>query len=552
MKSIAKWMPCILCLCFSTLAVAKTLDDYMSEAQQLKEAGTMDKAIELLNEAIKEYPDSARTYITLGTYLGERVQKLKDFSAMFPAISQIFMLWDKALELEPHNFEARFQRGAWAVSIPKFMGQLEKGIEDMQFITSTLEQSPDPAAQELLIQALYYMAIGTQRTGEYTKAKQLFNKVIDRAPETEFAVRAQTAVENITVVERWLQKRAEGERPDDRLVQTLKAQLEGKPDDYATLLSLGKAYFSANKYDRALTVFKKAATLKDNDAELYKLIAQTYEKIASSGYDPRIIVDTDFLTDIAFESIKMLDKAIALAPDDLELRLARATAGIEMPFFVGRLDQSLLDLTLITKSDAPDEIKAQAKYLLGVGYKKKAMSQWIEVVSAYPDASAAQFVFQELYPHVDRLNVAEQKIPYVSIDFILGFKDELAPQTAVWVEDLQGNYIATVYVSGFSGHAKAKQVNLPIWSNKSEFMAVDGVTGASIDLGHHILVWNTKDFRDKRVPEGDYQIHIEVAFWPSMQYQHVEAPIRIGKKEDHALVEEGNLIPYLEVKYKNK
>ena len=135
------------------------------------------------------------------------------------------------------------------------------------------------------------------------------------------------------------------------------------------------------------------------------------------------------------------------------------------------------------------------------------------------------------------------------MDFILGFRDELAPQTAVWVDDKEGNFVRTIYVSGFSGYAKEKQVNLPMWTNSSKFADVDGVTSTSIDLGHHIYVWDLKDTSGKKVKSGEYIVKVETAYWPSMQYQQVEVPIKIGKKEKRVVVEEGNLIPYLEVKY---
>jgi hypothetical protein len=51
------------------------------------------------------------------------------------------------------------------------------------------------------------------------------------------------------------------------------------------------------------------------------------------------------------------------------------------------------------------------------------------------------------------------------------------------------------------------------------------------------------------VKPGVYKILVEVAFWPSMQYQRAEAMITLGKKDASTLVQEGNLLPYLEVKY---
>ena len=48
---------------------------------------------------------------------------------------------------------------------------------------------------------------------------------------------------------------------------------------------------------------------------------------------------------------------------------------------------------------------------------------------------------------------------------------------------------------------------------------------------------------------GEYIVKVEVNYWPSGEYQMVSAKIKIGKESDRAVVEEENLIPYLEVKY---
>ena len=125
----------------------------------------------------------------------------------------------------------------------------------------------------------------------------------------------------------------------------------------------------------------------------------------------------------------------------------------------------------------------------------------------------------------------------------------MAPQSAVWIEDKNGNFVKTVYVSGFSGHAKEKQANLTDWAKASKFRDTDAVTAASIDVGHHIYVWDLKDHQGKQVKAGEYVVKVEVAFWPSMEYQSTKANFTIAKKDSRVVVEEGDLIPYLMVKY---
>lgn len=139
------------------------------------------------------------------------------------------------------------------------------------------------------------------------------------------------------------------------------------------------------------------------------------------------------------------------------------------------------------------------------------------------------------------------KLGFLSV--VLAFRDELAPQTAVWIENSDGEFVKTVYVSGFCGFAKEKQIDLPQWGKKSEFRDVDGVTSASIDQGHHIYVWDLKDFQGKKVAPGKYRVRVETHFWPSGMYQRVDTHITVGSAADSAVREKGNLIPFLKVDF---
>lgn len=457
-------------------------------------------------------------------------------------------MWNKALSLDPQNVTARFYRGAWAVNIPKFVGQLETGIKDMEIIVAALKQSPDEGARAQLVEAYQQLATGYQKAGEYDQAKETWNEILRIAPDTELADLAQTAIENIIAVEKWLAEKRD-KKQDIPEIAELKQKLEKDPDNINLLMALSKLLIDNSMANEAYKLLKQVISLDKSNLAAYKLLAAAMDEIAADEYDPRIYLDTDFRTDQAFEAMAIIDKIVELSPDDLEMRFIRGVTAIQMPFFVGRFDQGIDDLKLVAKSDVPDERKAEALYWLGVAYQKKAMTQWISVVSDYPNTDAVKAVFDNLNPGVKRLDVSQYKKPAVVIDFVLGFKDELAPQTAVWVEDKEGNFVKTIYVSGFSGYAKEQQINLPIWARSSEFVDVDAITGASIDLGHHIYIWDLKNHQGKKAKAGEYIVKAEVAYWPSMQYQRVEAPIKIGRKDKRTVVEEGNLIPYLEVKY---
>ena len=329
----------------------------------------------------------------------------------------------------------------------------------------------------------------------------------------------------------------------------LKEKVRKEADRATLLVELGKAHFDAKRYEEAAKVLKEAIKIDQSNVEAYKWLALTLGEILAKGYDEKIYENTDYRAKLVFEGYRALDKAVSLAPEDGELRLLRGIAGVKAPHFVRKLEQGIDDLNRVLKSDVPDSTKAEAFYWLGKAYQKKAMSYWIKVVSKDPNSKESKEILDKMRPAVKRFDLSQYQPPVLTIGFILGFQDELEPQTAVWIEDREGNFTKTIYVSGFSGHIKEKEVRLPKWADSSRFVDVDAVTGASIDLGHHIYVWDLKDTSARRVKAGEYVVKVEVAYWPSKQYQLVSAAVNLGEKRDRTVVEEGDFIPYLEVNY---
>ena len=527
----------------------KTLEDYIGEAEGYKSAGQYDEAISTMEQAVQEFPDHTDAHTQLGIMLGEKAQRTRDYTKMFEIAGRAFAAWDKALELDARNFLARFYRGAWAVSVPKFVKLLDKGIGDFEILTQALEKSPDPSSKEKLAEAYQYLATGYQKNAEYDKAKKTYEKIIEIAPETEFARLAQENIGKIVTFEEWQAERVKHLPEDTPEIVRLEAQVAKEPTRFDLLLDLGKAYYAVGNYEEAANVLRKAVSIEQSSSDAYKLLAFSLNEVNSVGYDPRIYLDTDFRTDLAFESAEALDRAAELAPEDAELRFTRGVAAVQMPFFVNRLDQGIVDLEMVTKSDVSRDMKAEAIYWLGYAHQKKATTYWTQVVSKYHGTEAAQDVFNTLRPPVMHVDLSSYPRPVIGIEFELSYRDELAPQTAVWIENAEGAFVKTIYVSGFSGYAKEKQINLPVWAKSSEFVDVDAVTGASINLGHHVYVWDLIDHNGVKVKQGQYKVLVEVSYWPSMQYQRVEAPVEIGKREVRKVVEEGDFIPYLEVRY---
>ena len=545
MKSLVRFLVGLAIILSASIGHGQTLDEQIKKAEDYQKSGKLQQAVEIMQAAITEYPENSTAHSYLGFYLGMQAGETQNYMEAGRIIGTSYEMLDKAVSLGPQNPIALFHRGLMGVNVPEFLGKLEGGIKDLETIIKIYEQSPDKIPEGIIVSAYDFLAQGYLKKKEKEKAKVAWEKVIELAPRTSLADNAGKSIEKLLKAKQPKLKQI----PDSVEINKLKQQVENEPDNPAILLELGKAYLYAQNFEEAEKVLKKATELDSSNVEAYKLLAEAIGGMAEKGYDERIYEDTDFRTNLAFEVVKALDKAVSIAPEDAEIRLSRGVVGVQMPFFVGKLDQAIDDLNLIIESDAPDSTKAEALYWLGAAYQKKAMTYWIKVVSEHSDSEASQNVFGSMRPAVKRLDFSKYQTPILAIDFILGFRDELPPQTAIWIENKEGKFVKTIYVSGFSGYAKEKQVNLSEWSESSKFADADAVTGASIDVGHHIYVWDLKDNSGAKVALGEYIIKVEVAYWPSMQYQLVSATLKIGKKEEQVVVEEGNLIPYLEVKY---
>ncbi len=534
-----------------SVAIAKTIDEYMKQATGLIQDDKYHEATVLMAEATREYPDSSNVWFALGQTIAEQVQFLGVYQAT-DMIENMFIVWGKALDLDPQNLNARFNRGAWGVSVPKLYGQLETGIQDLSLVVDAFEYMKDPSLHEQLFRAYQFLAIGYQKIGEYEIARQLWQRLIDKTPESDLAKYARNSLNDILRVETWYADQTRLRSPRTQELTDLEAAANQNIDDPELIFTLGRAYHDLGYLEEASMVFRHLINLNPRDIIAYQFMAVVLQQIIEKGYDPRISLDTDFRTDIAFEIIGLLDEAAELAPDNLELKLMRGIAGVELPFFVNRLRQAISDLEQVAFGDAPADMRSEALFYLGIAYQKLSKTHWIRLAADHPESELTEAVFNQISPKMSMVDESNSPKPAVMINFILGFQDEMPPQTAVWIEDQERNFVKTVYVSGFSGNARTKQIILPFYARASEFADVDAVTGASIDLGQQVFFWDLKNAQGAVLKQGEFFVIIEAAFWPSMLYQRVEVPITIGKKETRQVVQEGNLIPYVEVKMLRK
>ncbi len=360
---------------------------------------------------------------------------------------------------------------------------------------------------------------------------------------------------------------------DEQDLKSVETRLAGSPNDPVLLFEAGRLYLEAGEFRKSREMLLRATRADSTQAHAFSLLGLTYAAELKEGYDGTIAEDTDRRANLVRSMVGAMSRAVALAPGDPEIRLTRGIACVESPVFAGFLDRfdgdmartitreitqkayrgylqdAEDDLQAVLNSEAPEEMKAEAYYFLGLLHKNLGLQYWQTLTKDHASTDASRRAWDAMRPggaEVERVSLTQDQ---VRVRFQLGFENDVAPQTAVWVEDASEAFVKTLYVSDFSGHVGGSEIVLPVWASASEFRA-DAATGASIATGTHTLAWDLTGSGGARVGNGTYTVKVEVRHWPSMHYQLAAAKIEVGGgKGKTVTVREGNLVPLLELAY---
>ena len=89
-------------------------------------------------------------------------------------------------------------------------------------------------------------------------------------------------------------------------------------------------------------------------------------------------------------------------------------------------------------------------------------------------------------------------------------------QFAVWIEDIDGNYLLTVFATQWTanGGFNSRTDSVALWVEISDIASmpsyyVDAVSGATPQTGEFTCVWDLTDTDGNTVPSGEYRVFIE-------------------------------------------
>src|SRR5512137_1370013 len=126
---IAKLLIAVVLACAGSGAV----DKYVKEAGEFARADKPDKAVEVMERAVKEQPRSARAHAYLGLYYGTSAGRTHDFSVAGKLVQAAFAQLDQAAALDSLDVDTRYFRGLLSVQVPDFFFKLDPGVRDLEF-----------------------------------------------------------------------------------------------------------------------------------------------------------------------------------------------------------------------------------------------------------------------------------------------------------------------------------------------------------------------------------------------------------------------------------
>lgn len=492
-------------------------EEYITSAKSFERSDIF-KAIDIMERAAEEYPEN----VDVLSFYGLMVSKGSGQASMLKAGAMVYKaesIFGQALDIDSSHKNARLWRGILRVNVPKFFNKLSKGIADLDDIA----QRPGLSNDDYLVTS-YYLAFANQRKGNDEKAIEYYKNIVRYGSDSQFYQDSLKQLQELTG----------------------KSSVDVEAKD--KLQSQADAFINAGKYHKAYQILTEATKQDTTDIDLYLKYLNVIQVVSHNGYDEKVYDDVAFMTDLAFNVAYALNRIVILMPDNEDFRLLKAQVLSQLLFFVQSLQEAENEVNwILVNSNNQDNIKHAKDIQASINNRIERRSLTDQFLATEDEEVKNNLVKQMQY---DNTNREEPQGLATKITLSLAFADYIAPQTAVWIEDIEGNYLTTVYISAFSANIKEKQVHLPKWAKSSQFEdAIVRVTGASIDSGKHVFYWDNKDAKGKLLSNGDYFVCAEVSHWPHANYSLQKVKLTLGGKSYRQTTQGDYLISELKVEY---
>lgn len=149
-------------------------------------------------------------------------------------------------------------------------------------------------------------------------------------------------------------------------------------------------------------------------------------------------------------------------------------------------------------------------------------------------------------PDISPLETAQSKDSQVNgkLKISIDFNRSSTPasnQYAVWIEDMDGNVVKTLFVTNFTsnGGYAVREDSIPTWvahakPSDMDKTRIDAITGATPSTGTHSYIWDGTNDDGNIVADGTYMFYVEgTLYWSSIV--RYEGTVNMGDSESSTL-----------------
>ncbi|WP_139489875.1 tetratricopeptide repeat protein [Brevibacillus dissolubilis] len=217
---------------------------------------------------------------------------------------------DNLVNAQPHNIELRLIRGNQSYRLPEsFFHRSATAIEDFEYLTQRYQENPSILSKDTYWDVLYKLGESYERLHMNEEAEATWKKLKSQNPSNEIKLRLMTKFEN-------LRDLVSGHLSMDNLDE---AMSRGKMlHDMAVKGNRQATKLSFELWERAFRAYPDST------------VAEAYygSSMALKGRDAQ---DPQEMFGMAFRGLKHVNNAVALDPDNWELRVLRGYFYYSLP-----------------------------------------------------------------------------------------------------------------------------------------------------------------------------------------------------------------------------
>jgi len=147
---------------------------------EANEAGVLDQLVQAFEERAKAHPDDANVQTQLGAAYLQKVRRTPDFTEKATLAQAADDVFDKALAIDPQNWQARFSKAVSLSFWPPIMGKGAEAIEHFETLigqqTASGQRQPEHAMTYLYLGNLY------EQQGKSAEAQRTWKNGYDLFP----------------------------------------------------------------------------------------------------------------------------------------------------------------------------------------------------------------------------------------------------------------------------------------------------------------------------------------------------------------------------------